>query len=125
MTLPAYLPILFLVILSTVFAAASIFAASKIAPRRWTAAKLEPYECGITEEGQDPRDLGAERFPVKFYLVAMLFIVFDIETAFMYPWAAAYDELKIFGLVEMGVFIGILFAAYAYVWKEGALEWAE
>ena len=125
MTLPAYLPILFLVILSTLFAAASIFAASKLAPRRWTAAKLEPYECGITPEGQDERALGSERFPVKFYLIAMLFIVFDIETAFMYPWAAAYDELKIFGLVEMGVFIAILFAAYAYVWKEGALEWAE
>jgi len=123
--LPAYLPILFLVILSTVFAVGSIFAASKIAPRRWTAAKLAPYECGITPEGQDERDLGTERFPVKFYLIAMLFIVFDIETAFMYPWAAAYDELKVFGLVEMGVFIAILFAAYAYVWKEGALEWAE
>ena len=124
MSLPAYLPILFLVILSTLFAGASIFAASKIAPRRWTAAKLDPYECGITPEG-DESEIGTERFPVKFYLIAMLFIVFDIETAFMYPWAAAYDQLKIFGLVEMGVFIAILFAAYAYVWKEGALEWAE
>jgi NADH-quinone oxidoreductase subunit A len=123
-SLPAYLPILFLVILSTLFAGASIFAASKIAPRRWTAAKLDPYECGITPEGDDV-GLGSERFPVKFYLIAMLFIVFDIETAFMYPWAAAYDQLKVFGLVEMGVFIAILFAAYAYVWKEGALEWAE
>ena len=124
MSLPAYLPILFLVILSTLFAGASIFAASKLAPRRWTAAKLDPYECGITPEG-DESGLGTERFPVKFYLIGMLFIVFDIETAFMYPWAAAYDQLKIFGLVEMGVFIAILFAAYAYVWKEGALEWAE
>ena len=124
MSLPAYLPILFLVILSTLFAGASIFAASKLAPRRWTAAKLDPYECGITPEG-DESEIGTERFPVKFYLIAMLFIVFDIETAFMYPWAAAYDQLKVFGLVEMGVFIAILFAAYAYVWKEGALEWAE
>ena len=124
MNLPAYLPILFLVILSTLFAGASIFAASKLAPRRWTAAKLDPYECGITPEG-DESEIGTERFPVKFYLIAMLFIVFDIETAFMYPWAAAYDQLKVFGLVEMGVFIAILFAAYAYVWKEGALEWAE
>ena len=70
-------------------------------------------------------DLRRERFPVKFYLVAMLFIVFDIETAFMYPWAVAYDELKIFGLIEMGVFLAILFAAYVYVWKRGGLEWAE
>jgi NADH-quinone oxidoreductase subunit A len=124
-TLPAYLPILFLIILSSLFAGASIFVASKLAPRRWTAAKVAPYECGITPEGQEDGGLGTERFPVKFYLIAMLFIVFDIEIAFMYPWAAAYDQLKVFGLIEMGVFIAILFAAYAYVWKEGALEWAE
>ena len=123
MNLPAYLPILFLVILSTLFATASIWASAKLTPRKWTAAKLEPYECGIVpEEG----GIGeGERFPVKFYLVAMLFIIFDIETVFMYPWAVAYDELKLFGLIEMLVFVGILVAAYAYVWKRGALEWAE
>lgn len=123
MTLPAYLPILFLVILSTLFAAGSVFVASKLSPRKWTAAKTAPYECGITLPPDE--DVAGERFPVKFYLVAMLFIVFDIETAFMYPWAVAYEELKIFGLIEMGVFIGILFAAYVYVWKRGGLEWAE
>ena len=123
MNLPAYLPILFLVVLSTVFAVASIVVASKLSPRKWTAAKLDPYECGIVpEEGSDE---GVERFPVKFYLVAMLFIVFDIETVFLYPWAVAYDELKVFGLMEMVAFIGILLAAYAYVWKRGGLEWAE
>jgi NADH-quinone oxidoreductase subunit A len=122
MTLPAYLPILFLVILSSLFALASMFAASKLSPRKWTQAKLEPYECGIVpDEGITER----ERFPVKFYLVAMLFIVFDIETVFLYPWAVAYDELKVFGLFEMVVFIGILLAAYVYVWKRGGLEWAE
>jgi NADH-quinone oxidoreductase subunit A len=122
MTLPSYLPILFLVILSSVFAVGSLLAASKLSPRRWTAAKLEPYECGIVpEEGIDDR----ERFPVKFYLVAMLFIIFDIETMFLYPWAVTYDELKLFGLIEMGTFIAILFAAYVYVWKRGGLEWAE
>jgi NADH-quinone oxidoreductase subunit A len=121
-TLPAYLPILFLVILSSLFAIASIFVASKLSPRRWTSAKLDPYECGIVpEQGITER----ERFPVKFYLVAMLFIIFDIETAFLYPWAVIYDELAVFGLVEMGVFIAILFAAYVYVWKRGGLEWAE
>ena len=124
MTLPAYLPILFLVILSTAFAGLSILAASKLSPRKWSAAKLAPYECGITPEGE-PEDIRRERFPVKFYLVAMLFIVFDIETAFLYPWAVVYDELAIFGLVEMGTFLGILFAAYVYVWKRGGLEWAE
>lgn len=122
MTLPAYLPILFLVILSTLFAVGSMFVASKLSPRRWTPAKLDPYECGIVPEG-DARE--RERFPVKFYLIAMLFIVFDIETAFMYPWAVAYDELKLFGLIEMGVFIAILLAAYVYVWKRGGLEWVE
>ena len=126
MNLPAYLPILFLVILSTLFAGASIFVASKLSPRKWTAAKVAPYECGITPDGQqDSPGIGNERFPVKFYLIAMLFIVFDIETAFMYPWAVAFDELKLFGLIEMGVFLAILLAAYAYVWKRGGLEWVE
>jgi NADH-quinone oxidoreductase subunit A len=121
MTIDAYLPILFLVILSTAFAVGSMIVASKLSPRNWTPAKLEAYECGIVpEEGVE-----RERFPVKFYLVAMLFIIFDIETVFLYPWAVVYDELKIFGLIEMGVFIAILVAAYVYVWKRGGLEWAE
>lgn len=122
MTLPAYLPILFLVILSTGFAVVSMFVSSKVSPRKWTPAKLDPYECGIVvEEGSEE----LERFPVKFYLVAMLFIIFDIETVFLYPWAVAFKELKMFGLIEMGVFVAMLVAAYAYVWKKGGLEWAE
>ncbi|MDQ3877293.1 MAG: NADH-quinone oxidoreductase subunit A [Actinomycetota bacterium] len=121
MTLPAYLPILFLVVLSTLFAVGSMIGASKLAPRYWTRAKLEPYECGIVPEG----DIERERFPVKFYLVAMLFILFDIETVFLYPWAVIYDELRIFGLLEMGTFVALLLAAYVYVWKRGGLEWAE
>jgi NADH-quinone oxidoreductase subunit A len=121
MTVPDYLPILFLVILSSAFGIASMVVASKLSPRRWTAAKLEAYECGIVPEG----DIERERFPVKFYLVAMLFIIFDIETVFLYPWAVAYDQLRIFGLIEMGAFIAILLAAYVYVWRRGGLEWAE
>ena len=117
MSLPAFLPILFLLVLSTGFAVASMFVASKLSPRKWTAAKLAPYECGIMPEaGSD----GRERFPVKFYLIAMLFIVFDIETVFLYPWAVAFQELKLFGLIEMFVFIAILLAAYAYVWRRGS-----
>ncbi|CAN5782721.1 NADH-quinone oxidoreductase subunit A [soil metagenome] len=122
MTLPAYVPILMLVILASVFAVASMLVAARLSPRRWTAAKLTAYECGIVPEGDD---VGHERFPVKFYLVAMLFIIFDIETAFLYPWAVVYKNLQIFGLVEMGVFILILLVAYLYVWKRGGLEWAE
>lgn len=121
MTLPAYLPILFLLILSTLFAVASLIVATRLSPRRWNPAKLEPYECGIVPE----KTIERERFPVKFYLVAMLFIVFDIETVFLYPWAVAFDELGVFGLTEMGIFIGILLGAYVYVWKRGGLEWAE
>ena len=121
MTLPAYLPILFLVILATGFAVVSILVASRLSPRRWSTAKLQPYESGIVpEEGVE-----RERFQVKFYLVAMLFIIFDIETVFLYPWAVAYSELGLFGLAEMGVFIAILLAAYVYVWRKGGLEWAE
>jgi NADH-quinone oxidoreductase subunit A len=121
MILPAYVPVLFLVIVASLFAVASLLVASKVSPRRSTTAKLDPYECGIVPEDE----LARERFPVKFYLVAMLFIVFDIETVFLYPWAVAYDELKVFGLIEMVVFIAILLGAYAYVWKRGGLEWAE
>ncbi len=121
MTLPAYLPILFLIVLSTLFAVGSMIAASKLTPRKWTAAKLQPYESGIVpEEGME-----GQRFPIKFYLTAMLFIIFDIETVFLYPWAVAYGELGLFGLIEMVVFIVILLFAYAYVWKSGGLEWAE
>ncbi|MDP9069547.1 MAG: NADH-quinone oxidoreductase subunit A [Actinomycetota bacterium] len=121
MTLGAYLPILILIILSTIFAVASILVAAKLTPRKWTTAKLQPYESGIVPEAGTE----GQRFPVKFYLTAMLFIIFDIETAFLYPWAAAYGDLKVFGLIEMGVFMFILIAAYAYVWKRGGLEWAD
>ena len=121
MTLPAYLPILFLVILSTLFAVGSMVVAARLAPKNWTKAKLTPYESGIVPE----KGTEGQRFPVKFYLTAMLFIIFDIETAFLYPWAVAYDELGLFGLVEMFVFIAILLAAYVYVWRRGGLEWAE
>jgi NADH-quinone oxidoreductase subunit A len=122
-SLPAYLPVLFLVILSSLFAGASMLVASRISPRKWTPAKLEPYESGIVPEDADAEE--RERFPVKFYLVAMLFIIFDIETVFLYPWAVAYEELGLFGLFEMLVFIAILMTAYVYVWKRGGLEWAE
>jgi NADH-quinone oxidoreductase subunit A len=121
MTINAYLPILFLVILSSLFAIASMFVASKLSPRKWTPAKLQPYESGIVPE----HGIERQRFPIKFYLIAMLFIIFDIETVFLYPWAVVYNELELFGLLEMGSFILILVAAYVYVWKRGGLEWAD
>jgi NADH-quinone oxidoreductase subunit A len=118
MTLADYLPIVLLAGLGTVFAVASILAARLLAPRRPTPAKVMPYECGIVPE-QVPRD----RFSVKFYVVAMLFIVFDIEAIFLFPWAVTFRQLGLFGLVEMVIFIGLVFVAYVYVWQRGGLEW--
>ena len=91
-----------------------------IGPRATNPDKLKPFECGSEPIGT-PRG----RYSVRFYQVAILFLVFDIEAAFMYPWAVAYDQLRIFGLIEMLVFVAILLAAYVYVWKRGGLEWAE
>jgi NADH-quinone oxidoreductase subunit A len=116
----SYAPILVLGALSFVFAAFSIAAGHLTGPRRFNRAKLDAYECGIEPT---PQPVGGGRFPVKYYLTAMLFIVFDIEIVFLYPWAVAFDSLGIFGLVEMVLFILTLLAAYAYVWRRGGLEW--
>jgi NADH-quinone oxidoreductase subunit A len=86
--------------------------------KRPTAAKLAPYECGIVPEYEP-----AERFPVKFYLVAMVFIVFDIELVFLYPWAIVFRRLELFGLIEMGIFLVTVLIAFAYVLSVGALDW--
>ena len=114
-----YLPILVLTVLAVVFAALSFLASSLLRPRRPTPAKLMPYESGIVPE-RLPR---GERFSVKFYVVAMLFIVFDIETIFLFPWAVGFRQLGLFGLGEMAIFIGLVFVAYVYVWKSGGLDW--
>jgi len=118
--LTAYLPILVLFVLAAGFAVVSVGAGALIGPRRYNRAKLEAYECGIDPT---PQPLGAGRFPVKFYLTAMLFIVFDIEIIFLVPWAVAFNRLGVFGLVEMVLFILTIFVAYAYVWRRGGLEW--
>jgi NADH-quinone oxidoreductase subunit A len=109
-----------LLVLATGFAVLSILASRLLGPRRPTPAKLAPYECGIVPE-RVPR----ERFPVKFYVIAMLFIVFDIETIFLFPWAVTFRQLGLFGLVEMAIFIGLVFVAYVYVWQRGGLEWTD
>ncbi len=115
-----YLPILMLFGLATVFAVASVYVASKMGPHKPSPAKEAPYECGIT-----PERLPNERFPVKFYLIAMLFIIFDVEIVFFYPWAVIFRELGLFGLAEMGVFVALLLVAYVYIWKRGGLDWEE
>ena len=113
-----YLPILVMLILATLFAAGSFLASTLLAPKRPTAAKLAPYECGIIPEYEP-----AERFPVKFYLVAMLFIIFDIEIIFLFPFAVVFRDLGLFGLGAVAIFIGLLAVAYAYEWLKGALDW--
>ena len=115
-----YVPILVLGAIAAGFAVFSIIMASIVGPKRYNRAKLEAYECGIEPT---PQPLGGGRFPVKYYLTAMLFIVFDIEIVFLYPWAIAFDSFGLFALVEMFLFILTVFVAYAYVWRRGGLEW--
>ncbi len=119
MELAEYLPIVILTALALLFAVLSLGVSSLMRPDHPTAAKLAPYECGIEPE-RLPR---GERFSVKFYVVAMLFIIFDIETIFLFPWAVGFRQLGLFGLVEMAVFIGLVFVAYVYVWRMGGLDW--
>ncbi|GFE60024.1 NADH-quinone oxidoreductase subunit A [Geobacter sp. AOG2] len=116
--LGAYLPILLLVVVAVLFGLVSIVMSSLIGPKKPSTLKLAPYESGC-----EPVGTARERFSIKFYLIAMLFILFDIEAVFLYPWAILYKKLGVFGLVEMGTFIVILFVGYIYVWKKGALEW--
>jgi NADH-quinone oxidoreductase subunit A len=116
----AYAPILVLGALAFGFAVFSIGAGHLTGPARFNRAKLDAYECGIEPT---PQPVGGGRFPVKYYLTAMLFIVFDIEIIFLYPWAVAFQHLGVFGLVEMVLFILTVFVAYVYVWRRGGLEW--
>ena len=113
-------PILVLLILSAGFAIFSVIAGSLTGPKRFNRAKLEAYECGIEPS---PQAFRGHKMPVKYYLTAMLFIVFDIEIIFLYPWAISFNQLRLFGFVEMVLFIGTVFVAYAYVWRRGGLDW--
>ncbi len=113
-----FLPILVLLTVATVVAAAAVLVGHLFGPRRPTPRKAEVYESGMRAIGP-----GRRRVPVRFYLVAVLFILFDIEIIFMLPWALALRELRLPGLVEMAVFVGILLVGYVYAWKKGALEW--
>jgi len=113
-----YLPILILVVLAALFAGGSILLSALLGPHRPNPEKLSPYECGI-----EPVGTAREQFSVKFYLVAMLFIIFDMEIVFLYPWAVVFKQLKLFGLAAMGTFLLVLLVGYVYVWKKGGLEW--
>lgn len=116
--LESYLPILVLIVVAFGFAVGSVVLSRLIGQKKPSAVKLAPYECGMPPVGS-----ARDRISVKFYLIAMMFIVFDIEAVFLYPWAVLFKRLGLFGFVEMGVFIVILLVGYIYVWKKGALEW--
>jgi NADH-quinone oxidoreductase subunit A len=113
-----YVPVLILMGLSLVNAVGIVVLSHVVSPLRPTSVKAEPYESGMVGLG-DTR----ERFSVRFYLVALLFIIFDIETIFLIPWGVLFRDLGLFGFVEMLVFIGVLLVGFIYVWKKGALEW--
>ncbi len=115
-----YTPVLALALLAGGFAVFSVAMSAFIGPKRYNRAKLDSYECGIEPT---PQAIGGGRFPVKYYITAMMFIVFDIEIIFLYPWAVHFDAMALFGLVEMVLFIATVFVAYAYVWRRGGLDW--
>ena len=115
-----YTPVLVLAALAALFAVGSVAMSALVGPKRYNRAKLDSYECGIEPT---PQPVGGGRFPIKYYITAMLFIVFDIEIIFLYPWAVYFDQMSWFGLVEMVLFIATVFVAYAYVWRRGGLDW--
>jgi NADH-quinone oxidoreductase subunit A len=114
----SYLPILVLLVLGFLFAALSLVASKLLAPSRPTVAKEAPYECGIVPTYEPP-----QRFPVRFYLVAMIFVIFDIEVIFLFPWAVVYNGLGSFGLIEIIVFAAAVFFSFIYLIANGALDW--
>jgi NADH-quinone oxidoreductase subunit A len=115
-----YLPIVVMAGLAGVFAVGSLVASSLLRPSRPNPVKLSAYE-----SGNDPVRLPrGQRFSVKFYVVAMLFIIFDIETIFLFPWAVSFRRLGLFGLGEMVVFVALVFVAYVYIWRKGGFDWA-
>ena len=115
-----FLPIFILLAIATGLAVLILFISIWFGPRRraQNATKISPYESGMRAIGQ-----GQRRFPVRFYLIAVLFILFDIEVIFFYPWAVAFRQLGVFGFIQMLIFVGILLAGYIWAWKKGALEW--
>ena len=113
-----YFPLVIIFAVAAVVVLALLLVASKVGPKSTNPAKAEPFE-----SGNPPRGDARIRFSIRFYLVAMLFLIFDLEVVFLYPWAIYFRQLGVYGLVQMGIFLVILAIGYAYVWKKGALEW--
>lgn len=115
-----YVPILILGLIAAGFALFSVVIATYTGPKRFNRAKVDAYECGIQPT---PQPMGGGRFPVKYYLTAMMFIIFDIELVFLYPWAVAFDQVGMFGFLAMMLFLVNLIVPYLYEWRRGGLEW--
>ena len=113
-----YLPIAVMLVLATVFVGASVLVSRLVSPHRPTPEKLAPYECGIITEGEPN-----QRFPIQFYMVAMLFVVFDVEIIFLFSWASIFNRLGWFGIGAMAIFTFFVVETLIYVWKRGALDW--
>ncbi len=113
-----YIPIFVFVGVIAVLLPLTLLAAKLVRPENPTKTKLMPYECGI-----DPIDNARGRYTVRYYIIAILFVVFDVETIFLFPWAVRFKALGLFGFVEILIFLAILIAGYIWVWKKGALEW--
>lgn len=113
-----YFSVLLLLIIAVGMAVGFVFLSQALGPKKYEQVKYSVYECGV-----DPFTSAAVRVSVKFYLVALLFILFDLETAFLYPWAVLFRDLGLFGFIEMAIFVGILLVGLVYAWKKGALEW--
>ncbi len=116
----SYLPILVFTLFAALFLAVSLLAARLLRHRSSPLTNLDPYECGNQAESF----AHDHRFSIRFYLIAVLFVVFDVETLFLFPWAVMFDRLALFGFLEMLVFLAILVTGYVYVWNRGALRWA-
>ena len=116
--LNAYIPIVLFVAVAIGFAIFTLTISRLVQAGKYNKVKLEPYECGI-----EPKTDARDRYSVRYYLIAMLFVIFDVETVFMFPWAVIMKQLALFGLIEMIVFLLILVVGYYYAWQKGALEW--
>lgn len=116
----SYGGIVILLAISAAFVGLTLLTNAVVGPRRYNRAKFDSYECGIEPT---PQPVGGGRFPVKYYIIAMMFIIFDIELVFLYPWAVTFDAMGLFAFIEMSIFLGIIFFAFVYVLRRKGLEW--
>jgi len=116
--LTGYFPVVLFILISAAFAIVTLILSYLVQPRLASPEKMSPYECG-----SEPISDARIPFPVRYYIIAMLFVIFDVEIIFLYPWAVAFDKIGLFGLIEMVIFIALFLAGYVYAWKKGALEW--